>query len=301
MPSPMGSAPGYIQPHTLKELWFHTGTACNLSCPFCLEGSRPGDGRLQQITLHDVKPFVEEALTLGVEQFSFTGGEPFVNRDILAILGHALDRRPCLVLTNGTKPLGKRFEQLTTLRQKPNAVRFRISFDYPDPALHDANRGEGNFALALDTAGRLHRAGFGVSIARLGRRDDDTEAVNGAYRKHFAAAGLPDETPIVVFPEFFPPGAHPEGVPRITEHCMTTHHTEESRAGFMCAYSKMVVKRDGRMRVYACTLVDDDPGYDLGGTLTEAITPRVMLRHHRCFSCFAHGASCSEPQVSASA
>ena len=49
-----------------------------------------------------------------------------------------------------------------------------------------------------------------------------------------------------------------------------------------CAYSKMVVKLGGRMRVYACTLVDDDPAYDQGGSLREAFTTRVMMRHHRC-------------------
>jgi hypothetical protein len=62
----------------------------------------------------------------------------------------------------------------------------------------------------------------------------------------------------------------------------------------MCAYSKMVVKLGGRMRVYACTLVDDDPGYDQGGSLREAQGKRVLLRHQRCYSCFAFGASCSE-------
>ena len=40
--TPDGEPRGYIQPHALRELWFHTGTACNLSCPFCLEGSKPG-------------------------------------------------------------------------------------------------------------------------------------------------------------------------------------------------------------------------------------------------------------------
>ena len=47
------------------------------------------------------------------------------------------------------------------------------------------------------------------------------------------------------------------------------------------------------MRVYACTLVDDDEDYDLGGSLAEADDRRVYLRHHRCYSCFAYGASCS--------
>ena len=53
---------------------------------------------------------------------------------------------------------------------------------------------------------------------------------------------------------------------------------------------------DGRLRVYACTLVDDDPDYDQGGSLAESLGARVMLRHHRCFSCFKYGASCSEAQ-----
>jgi len=75
---------------------------------------------------------------------------------------------------------------------------------------------------------------------------------------------------------------------------MTQYHTEATRREFMCAYSKMVVKQNGRMRVYACTLVDDDPAYDQGGTLGESLGRRVMLRHHRCLSCFKYGASCSE-------
>ena len=56
----------------------------------------------------------------------------------------------------------------------------------------------------------------------------------------------------------------------------------------------MIVKRKGRMRVYACTLVDDDPAYDLGGTLEESMQHRILLHHHRCYSCFAFGSSCSE-------
>lgn len=289
-----GQPRGYIQPESLSELWFHTGTACNLSCPFCLEGSHPGDHRLQQISLEGAKPFLDEAVEMGVETFSFTGGEPFINKDMVAILNYALGLRPCLVLSNGTKPLQKRLDEVLLLRHRPNPQRFRISLDYPDPARHDAARGAGNFQVALETLGQLHAAGFGVSIARLGEKDEDAAAVNSAYLPWFRAVGVPEETHIVVFPNFYTPGAHPAGVPEITEHCMTTYHTPESRARFMCNYSKMVVKHHGRMRVYACTLVDDDADYDLGGTLAEAMQYRVMLRHHRCFSCFACGASCSE-------
>jgi hypothetical protein len=292
--TPQGAPRGYIQPALLSELWFHTGTACNLSCPFCLEGSKPGNHRLEQVSAADVQPFIEEALRLGVRQFSFTGGEPFVNKDIFEILHQALAHRPCMVLTNGTRPLLKRWDEVIALRNAPHPIRFRISLDYPDPARHDAGRGEGNFALALSTLARLHAAGFAVSIARQMEEHEDTEAVEAAYRGHFQAAGIPENTNQVAFPDFYVPSSHPTGVPHITTNCMTQYHTLETRAGFMCNFSKMIVKIGGQMRVYACTLVDDDPDYDLGPTLTQAMRHRVMLRHHRCFSCFRYGASCSE-------
>ena len=87
--TPNGEPLGYIQPGVLRELWFHTGTACNLACPFCLEGSKPGDDRLDRITLEDARPLMDEAVSLGVEQFSFTGGEPFIVKDFVNILRYA--------------------------------------------------------------------------------------------------------------------------------------------------------------------------------------------------------------------
>jgi len=90
--TPDGLPRGYIQTETLTELWFNTGTICNLACPFCLEGSGPGDNRLGAITLAEAKPFIEDAVQLGVRQFSFTGGEPFVVRDMISILDFALER-----------------------------------------------------------------------------------------------------------------------------------------------------------------------------------------------------------------
>lgn len=288
-----GQPRGYIETTALREIWFHTGTACNLACPFCLEGSHPGDRRLDVVTLADVRPLIDEALTLGVERFSFTGGEPFVARQLVDILEYALDHRPCLVLSNGTAPLLRRLHQLERLRAAANPLSLRISIDYPDAARHEAGRGAGTFAQSFEALRALHRLGFGISVARLRNTGEDSEAVEAAYRSLFAANGLPGNLAIVAFPDFAPPGSHP-ATPEISEHCMTTYHDSNSRAHFMCAFSRMVVKRNGRMRVYACTLVDDDPGYDLGGTISESLSGRILLHHHRCFSCFSQGASCSE-------
>jgi hypothetical protein len=288
-----GEPRGFIHPHALRELWFHTGTACNLACPFCLEGSKPGDGRLGRITLTDAKPFVDEAVTLGVEQFSFTGGEPFIVKDFVNILRYASRFRPCLVLTNGTELLLKRLLLIAALRAQPQPIAFRVSIDYPDRDRHDAGRGPGTFEQSWAALEKLHALGFKVSVARQIEKGENDAAVRAAYSALLAKHGLPEVTTLVGFPDFSLPGAHP-AVPAITEHCMTTYQSEDTRRAFMCAFSKMVVKKNGRMRVYACTLVDDDPRYDLGGTLGDALPKRILLRHHRCYSCFAYGSSCSE-------
>ena len=291
--TPLGDPRGYIEPHTLSELWFHTGTACNLACPFCLEGSKPGDRRIGRVTFAEVRPFLEEAAGLGVRQLSFTGGEPFIVKDLVRILDHALAIAPVLVLTNGVDALPRRLPKLRALRARPHPLAFRVSLDYADAGRHDAGRGAGSFAGACRTLQLLHAEGYRVSVARQMEAGEDRARTDGAYRRLLSDLALPADLNIVAFPDFGTPGSHPV-VPHVTRSCMTTYQTEETRREFMCAYSKMVVKIDGRMRVYACTLVDDDAAYDQGGTLAESLGRRVMLRHHRCFACFKFGASCSE-------
>lgn len=291
--TPTGDPRGYIEAHQLRELWFHTGTACNLSCPFCLENSKPGDDRLQLLTLADIKPFIDEAIELGVDSFSFTGGEPFVARDMHNILAYASQYRPCQVLTNGTAPLYRRLKQIAPLAQAAHPIRFRVSIDYPEPERHEAGRGKGTFEASFLTMKALHELGFGLSLARQWRPDEDTPAVEDHFRAHLRRRGLPENMHLVSFPDFFPPNSQVQ-TPAITEHCMTTYHTPASRANFMCAFSRMVVKNEGGTGVYACTLVDDDSNYNLGNTLADSLTSRVMLGHHRCYSCFKYGASCSE-------
>jgi MoaA/NifB/PqqE/SkfB family radical SAM enzyme len=216
-------------------------------------------------------------------------------KDLLRILAYALERAPCLVLTNGVDAVPKRLAKLIELRSRPHALSLRVSIDHPDRARHDAARGEGNFLKAWQTLALLHAAGFRVSIARQMTPGEDRGAIEEAYRVLMRAHALPGDLNLVAFPDFGAPGAHPT-VPQVTANCMTQYQTDTSRREFMCAYSKMVVKRDGRMRVYACTLVDDDAAYDQGGRLAESLGRRVMLRHHRCYSCFRYGASCSETQ-----
>ena len=288
-----GDPRGFIHAHTLDELWFHTGTACNLACPFCLEGSKPGDNRLQLLRIYDIKPYIVEALTLGVKQFSFTGGEPFINKDIVKILDYALRYRPCLVLTNATEPLIKRIKQLIPLLDHAHQLHFRVSLDHFDAAQHDRERGAGMFSMALDGMRRLHALGFSLSVANQMLPGLSADYVAERFAEVFHSAGLPKDLNRIEFPEFYPPQTV-VAAPQITQSCMLDFQTESSRRSFMCAFSRMVIKQNNQCRVYACTLVDDDADYALAETLLESLLIPVSMKHHRCYSCFKYGASCSE-------
>ncbi len=291
--TPLGDERGYIDAYTLKELWFHTGTACNLACDFCLEGSKPGDTRLGLVKLHDVEPYIKEALTLGVEQFSFTGGEPFLAKDFVKIITLASAHRPCLVLTNATEPLQRRIKKLMPLLKSKHAVSFRVSLDHYDELAHDLGRGEGNFAKALVGLKMLYNMGFNVSVARHILPNEDDDVTGKAFKELFKENGLPEDLHMVAFPDFALPGSLPD-VPYITTNCMTEFQNQQNREQFMCAFSKMIVKKGGKIKIYACTLVDDDDEYDLGSSLQASMNERISMKHHRCYSCFAYGSSCSE-------
>lgn len=271
----------------LAELWIHTGTACNLECPFCLEGSRPGDTRLDRIKLNEIKPYLDKAVQLGVDRFGFTGGEPLIVKDIVKILEYALSLKPCLILSNGTAPLLKRLHQLQLLKQQAHPLSFRISIDYPDQQRHDTARGWGNFQRALEGLQRLHEQGFAVSIARQMDVNEDAATVQDAYRLLLHKARLPESMHIIALPELGKLG---------TNNRSDTPLAAPADANkLMCSHSRMLLKRNGQLRVYACAFTDDDARFDLGTSLREAIKTSVCLQHQRCRQCVRQAATYSEP------
>lgn len=275
-----------VRARELAELWIHAGTACNLDCPFCLEGSRPGDDRLGRMTLADVRPLVDRAVQLGARRVCFTGGEPFVAKDMVAILEYTAARLPCLVLTNGAAAVVRRLTQIRRLAGTAHPIGFRVSLDYPDETRHDAGRGAGNFRLALQSLRALHKAGFAISLARQVDEGATEAAAEAAFRTLLAAEGLPTGIPIIAWPDYGRPGE------RTVRPALAADAVRGEAMGgkpLLCASTRMAVKQAGRTRFYACALVDDDPAFDLGDSLADAVATPVRLTHHRCYSCARYG------------
>src|SRR5437870_10993107 len=97
-----GNAPVVPLAH-LDDLWFQvTGTLCNLSCRHCFVSCTPHNRAFGFLDMATVEKTLEESVALGVKEYYFTGGEPFLHPDMTAILEMTLRYGPATVLTNGT-------------------------------------------------------------------------------------------------------------------------------------------------------------------------------------------------------
>lgn len=281
----------------LETLWFNTGALCNIECAGCYIESGPKNDRLAYLTLAEARPFLDEAETLGAGEIGFTGGEPFMNPEMIALARASLDRGFCvLILTNAMRPMmrPKMREGLAGLRARfGGRLTLRVSLDHYTERLHDEERGEGAFAETLKGLDWLAGEGFRISVAGRLKCEPDERAARAGYARLFAERGIPvdahDRAALVLFPEMDAEADTPE----ITAACWTI--LGKPPESVMCASSRMVVKRKGAPApaVLACTLLPYAPGFELGGTLAGALRP-VKLNHPHCSRfCVLGGASCS--------
>jgi uncharacterized Fe-S cluster-containing radical SAM superfamily protein len=283
--------------HALKVLWFNTGSLCNITCASCYIESSPRNDRLAYLTAAEVASFLDEIGRGGwpVAEIGFTGGEPFMNRDLLLMIADALDRGfQVIVLTNAMQPLKQRRHELLAL---PEAARrrltLRVSMDHYRPEHHEAVRGTGTWAPMLDGIRWLHANGFSLAVAgRTLWAEPESEARRG-YAALFAAEALSidaaDPDRLVLFPEM----DEARDVPEISTGCWDILGV--SPAQMMCATSRMVVKRKGAATpvVVPCTLLPYDERFELGETLSSA-APVVKLNHRFCAQfCVLGGGSCA--------
>ena len=284
----------------LRTLWINTGTLCNIACVNCYIESSPRNDALSYISAAEVAAYLDEAEALGLplEEIGFTGGEPFMNAALPAMLAEVLSRPrlSAIVLTNAMQPMRRHAAALLALRDRFGTGRLtiRVSLDPHEAAHHDVERGEGSYAKTLEGLVWLAREGFRLHVAgRATFSGEDEATMRAGFARLFAAHAIPvnasDPVALMLFPEM---DARAD-VPEITEACWGILH--RSPESVMCASTRMVVKRKGAARpsVVACTLLPYDPQFELGATLAEASRP-VALNHPHCARfCVLGGAACS--------
>ncbi|MCU4158702.1 radical SAM protein [Acidiphilium sp. AL] len=292
------SPPASVELDALETLWFNTGTLCNIACEGCYIESNPRNDRLIYLTRAAFETVLDEAAGLypGLREIGFTGGEPFMNPDIVAMIGTALTRGyRALVLTNAMRPMRRHGDALRALRAAHGQrLAIRVSLDHYTQAGHERLRGDATWTPAIDGLRWLAREGFALSVAaRLDSGTEDEAAMRAGFAALFNVLDIPidasDPAAFVLFPEMTGTGT----VPIVTETAWRAMRRRGRDA--MCRTSRMVVHRKGSAmpEIVSCTLLPYEERFSLGTTLREA-SRAVTIDHRHCAQfCVFGGASCS--------
>ncbi len=290
-----GSPRATVSLRSLNTLWFNTGSLCNLSCRGCYIESSPTNDRLQYLTLTEVEGYLDEIAAAGfpTQEIGFTGGEPFMNPDLVRMLESSLDR--CfrvLVLTNAMRPMEKRASALAALARR-KGLTIRVSLDHYRQDRHEAIRGPRSWEPAMQGLRWLRRHGFHITIACRQFEDEMEDKTRARFADLFQELDLSLDASNPAELVLFPVMDAERDVPEITQSCWGT--LDVNPDSMMCASSRMVVRRKGApyATIVPCTLLPYDESLELGTNLAGA-RPDVPLNHPFCAQfCVLGGASCS--------
>jgi len=291
---------------SLDTLWFNTGTLCNITCRNCYIESSPTNEALVYLTREEAAPFLIEAKKIGTREVGFTGGEPFMNPDILGLLEDALSQGfAVLVLTNAMAPMQRpRIKSgLVDLRRRfgPSLV-VRVSLDHYSQVHHEEERGANTWIPAITGLSWLRDQGIRTALAGRMRWGESEDDVRRGYARLIAAHSwqidASDPAQLMLFPEM----EERDSVPEISTRCWSI--LKKSPDDMMCATSRMVVKRKGAAApvVLPCTLLPYGANFEMGRSLAEAASAdggmfdkgSVKLCHRHCAEfCVLGGGSCS--------
>jgi len=285
-PGPVPSSPLVA----LDTLWFQVaGTLCNLQCTHCFISCSPANHAHEMMSLGEVRRYLDEAEAIGVKEYYFTGGEPFLNREILEILEAALALGPTSVLTNGVLIRPETAARLRALSDaSPYSLDVRISVDGMDAATNDAIRGDGTFERIVAGIRNLAAAGLNPVIT-VTEACEGVALAEGRARLLGRLRDLGLSRPRLKVMPLLRLGAETTRSRAYAEWESLVGRTlspEEAEA-LQCSSCRMVTSRG----VYVCPILIDFPGARMAATLAEALRP-FALSYRACFTCHEQGLSC---------
>jgi len=283
----------YVNFTNLETLWFNTGTLCNLECKNCYIESSPRNDNLLYLNLNDINKYLDEIKINNIHcnSIGITGGEPFMNKDIIKIIQTCLKQNyEVLILTNAMQPLQNRKELILTLK-KYNNLKFRISLDHYTQKIHEKIRGKNTWEKAIIGILWLYENNFKISIASrifLKNEQKVRNGFNDLFNKLNLNINANNPNELVLFPEMNTNITTAE----ITTDCWKILNVNPMH--LMCSNSRMIIKRkeDHKTHVVSCTLLPYIKEFDYGEKLIDT-NVKTYLNHPHCSRfCVLGGANC---------
>ncbi|HSS52445.1 MAG TPA: radical SAM protein [Thermoanaerobaculia bacterium] len=275
---------------SLDTLWFQVGgTVCNLACTHCFVSCSPTNHTHEFLSLAQVQRYLGEASRLGVREYYFTGGEPFLNPEMEAILEATLAVGPATVLTNGLLLAPARCARLKALADAAEySLDLRVSMDGFDAESNDPIRGAGTFERIMAGLRNLHEAGLNPVITVT---EVCQEATTDSGKERFFALlrAMGIERPRLKILPVFQIGAEAErgGSYESWQRLREGDAPEGSWDHLQCSACRMVTDQG----VWVCPILVNEPSAKMGESLADTLGA-FPLKHPACWTCHVYGVSC---------
>lgn len=286
---PKGNPEIYLD--SLDNLWFQVaGTLCNIKCEHCFISCSPVNHNFEFMKFEQVNGFLEESVKRGVKEYYFTGGEPFMNKDIFRILERTIQLGPATVLTNGMLVTPEKAEMLKGISESSiYSLELRVSIDGYTEEMNDSIRGEGVFKKAMEGVKKLVDNNFLpiITVTKTWEESQDDEVLNG-FIDTLKSHGYPrPRLKILPSIKIGQEAVRTKGYDKY-EYVTNEMLEDFDENNFICANSRVATAKG----VYVCPILIDSPDANLGNTLEEASTG-YKLKHQACYTCYLFGAICS--------
>jgi len=143
----------------VKTVFWETTKLCNMNCRHCSNDS--GLQNPEELSSRETILLCDQLIDIGLKDFRFYGGEPFLRKDISEIVQFLSSRNIKITFyTNGTIIN----EDILALLKSVANPRIAVSLDGASPKTHDEIRGSVSFDVVLHNIALLVSMGYQIDI-----------------------------------------------------------------------------------------------------------------------------------------
>lgn len=144
-----------------KRLRLLVTNKCNYRCPFCHNEGQEKNGTLNMISLESFKQLIDMLKEEDLEEFHFSGGEPFLHPNIVEMIQYVCSTTKWNIgcATNLSLISKEQVESLANTR-----VKFNIQFPYADAKLFKNSTFNGSFDKTMNNVNLVRKYGLKVGL-----------------------------------------------------------------------------------------------------------------------------------------
>ncbi len=142
---------------------------CNYACSFCHNEGQNKIASSSKMTLSSLKLLIDYIGDQGVSEICFSGGEPFINSDLIAMILYVECNTNCDIscASNFSLITEKHFELL-----KGSRIKFNIQFPYANRHDFHMSSGCGKYEVVLANIKKAKTLGIGIGLNSVIQNSD---------------------------------------------------------------------------------------------------------------------------------